>query len=471
MIPQSTARVRTKTGCFPCEIKTSLDSDQPMLTDAGRQRRKKCDETRPRCRACTRNELGCQWPSGNEQRDGRRAQRCRISAVSDLRLSPLVPLPAPFQLQEHGYLYRYYASTLVPRLVRKNSLARFLDQTHFLRLAWEFPPLMGAMISIAGMQLASSSRWAIQCAIESYIYTISGLQKTIAQLRNPETNDGLLATVISLSVFESCRRDAVPNTTPHVMASGTLLALRRPRGGNCPQTAAVFDRICIESFVYHASLMMIFDPSLDALSRFRDQQDLTQYFPDHPDLGVSVSTQPILHAPYRFFVLIADATKLARLSRPLERGERQKWRHLQDELRQCVPIMRTEDEQSSTLYCLGLQVLLLKKNPGISLREMNRQMSICLERGLEAMALADAERYFTSFLLWPLAILGSIAVFSNENQTVQDLLSLLINTRPGGQATWVQRRLQTIWTTTRSPDSESREEQRLLGLQLLLDGN
>ncbi|KAJ5621129.1 fungal Zn binuclear cluster domain-containing protein [Penicillium lagena] len=134
-------------------------------------------------------------------------------------------------LQEHGYLYRYYASTLVPRLVRKNSLARFLDQTHFLRLAWEFPPLMGAMISIAGMQLASSSHWAIQCAIESYMYTISGLQKTIAQLRNPETNDGLLATVISLSVFESCRRDAVPNTTPHVMASGTLLALRRPRGG------------------------------------------------------------------------------------------------------------------------------------------------------------------------------------------------------------------------------------------------
>jgi hypothetical protein len=347
---------------------------------------------------------------------------------------------------------------------------------------------MGAMISIAGMQLASSSRWAIQCAIDSYMYTISGLQKTIAQIRNPETNDGLLATVISLSVFEvchgrrsgtyaplttlqSCRRDAVPNTTPHVMASGTLLALRRPRGGNCPQTAAVFDRICIESFVYHASLMMLFDPSLDALSRFRDQQDLTQYFPDHPDLSVSVSTQPILHAPYRFFVLIADVTKLARLSRPLERDERQMWRHLQDEFRQCVPMMRTEDEQSSTLYTFTVQVLLLKKNPEISLREMNRQMSICLEQGLEAMALADAERYFTSFLLWPLAILGSIAVSSNEYQMVQDLLSLLVNTRPGGQATWVQRRLQTIWTTTRSPESENREERRLLGLQLLLDGD
>ncbi|KAJ5621128.1 hypothetical protein N7510_005112 [Penicillium lagena] len=217
--------------------------------------------------------------------------------------------------------------------------------------------------------------------------------------------------------------------------------------------------------------MMLFDPSLDALSRFRDQRDLTQYFPDHPDLSVSVSTQPILHAPYRFFVLIADATKLARLSRPLERGERQNWRHLQDEFRQCVPLMRAEDEQSSTLYALTLGILLLKKNPEISLREMSRRMGIYLGQGLEAMALADAEHYFTSFLLWPLAILGSIAVSSNEYQMVQNLLSLLINTRPGGQATWVQRRLQTIWTTTCSPDSENREEQRLLGLQLLLDGD
>lgn len=152
-------------------------------------------------------------------------------------------------------------------------------------------------------------------------------------------------------------------------------------------------------------------------------------------------------------------------------GEWEMWRHLQDEFRQCVPMMRNEDESSSTLYAHTTQILLLKKNPEISLREMNRQMNICLKQGLEAMTLMDAERYFTSFLLWPLAILGSIAVSSNEYQMVQDLLSLLINSRPGGQATWVQRRLQTIWTTTCSPHSENREEQKLQGLQLLLDGD
>jgi len=134
-------------------------------------------------------------------------------------------------------------------------------------------------------------------------------------------------------------------------------------------------------------------------------------------------------------------------------------------------MMRSEDEQPSTLYALAVQVLLLKKNPEILLEEMSRQMGICLEQGLEAMILEDAERYFTSFLLWPLAILGSMAVSLNECQVVQDLLSFLINTRPGGQSTWVRRRLQKIWTTTCRRGNETQDEQRLLGLQLLLDGD
>ncbi|KAJ5698461.1 fungal-specific transcription factor domain-containing protein [Penicillium macrosclerotiorum] len=36
---------RTRTGCLTC-----------------RQRKKKCDETKPQCQACTRNDLNCSWP-------------------------------------------------------------------------------------------------------------------------------------------------------------------------------------------------------------------------------------------------------------------------------------------------------------------------------------------------------------------------------------------------------------------------
>jgi hypothetical protein len=115
-----------------------------------------------------------------------------------------VAMPSPFHLTEHYYLYRYFAFTVLSRLVRYNSLSRYTDQTYMLRLAQEFPPLMGAMISIAGMQLALSPRWSIHCAIQSYIHTITGLREAIVDGDDIASSDAFLATVISLSVFEAC---------------------------------------------------------------------------------------------------------------------------------------------------------------------------------------------------------------------------------------------------------------------------
>jgi hypothetical protein len=73
-----------------------------------------------------------------------------------------------------------------------------------LRLALEFPPLMGAMISIAGMQLAPAPRWSISCAVRSYVHTITGLRRVLENAEDIGSDDALLATVISLSVFEAC---------------------------------------------------------------------------------------------------------------------------------------------------------------------------------------------------------------------------------------------------------------------------
>ncbi|KAJ5594638.1 uncharacterized protein N7459_000846 [Penicillium hispanicum] len=44
--PRTTRIVRVRTGCWTC-----------------RRRKKKCDETRPICGGCKRNDLGCSWPS------------------------------------------------------------------------------------------------------------------------------------------------------------------------------------------------------------------------------------------------------------------------------------------------------------------------------------------------------------------------------------------------------------------------
>jgi hypothetical protein len=69
-------------------------------------------------------------------------------------------------------------------------------------LAPEYPPLMGAMISVAGMQIASRPSWSVNCAVKSYLYTIISLQKALMQLEKAGDDDRILATVILLSVFE-----------------------------------------------------------------------------------------------------------------------------------------------------------------------------------------------------------------------------------------------------------------------------
>lgn len=109
-------------------------------------------------------------------------------------------MPAPFNNEEYCYLYHQFISSILPRLVRKSSI----DQTYMLCLAPDYPPLMGAMISVAGMQIAPRPTWSVKCAVQSYLYTINWLQKSLMLKKSAKDGDSLLATVILLSVFEVC---------------------------------------------------------------------------------------------------------------------------------------------------------------------------------------------------------------------------------------------------------------------------
>ncbi|KAK6225699.1 hypothetical protein QIS74_01746 [Colletotrichum tabaci] len=56
---------RVRTGCLTC-----------------RGRKKKCDETKPRCRGCERNKLDCQWPSTTGSNGNGASRSARESSVS-----------------------------------------------------------------------------------------------------------------------------------------------------------------------------------------------------------------------------------------------------------------------------------------------------------------------------------------------------------------------------------------------------
>ncbi|RMJ29097.1 hypothetical protein PHISP_00040 [Aspergillus sp. HF37] len=181
-IYRSNARLRTRAGCLEC-----------------RKRRKKCDEKPPQCGGCYRNGLSCTWPTADSQpADGRRRPHRALRRDSQKAISAL-NLPS-FRLDDHVDLYQHFAACIIPRLVRQNCLSEYVEQTHMLRLALGFPPLMAIMIAIAALDLGTPAH--NQVAMEGYLYSLRSLQDRMNHDSNAGSEDGLLATTICLCVFE-----------------------------------------------------------------------------------------------------------------------------------------------------------------------------------------------------------------------------------------------------------------------------
>lgn len=85
----------------------------------------------------------------------------------------------------------------MPRLVRPNCPSVYSDQSHILRLAQEFSPLMAIMIAIAALDIGNDT-----LAMQHYLHSLRSLQGCIIGAPGTGNEDGLLATTICLCVFE-----------------------------------------------------------------------------------------------------------------------------------------------------------------------------------------------------------------------------------------------------------------------------
>lgn len=212
---------------------------------------------------------------------------------------------------------------------------------------------------------------------------------------------------------------------------------------------------------------MLFEPTLDALSSIRRQLDIPRYFSNVEKREIPLRVQPILQTSYEFFLLIADATKLARIARPLVDTEIMLWCYIWQRLLHWRQLDHSHD-RSLKLYFAALQILILKTAPGLSYREKSAQILESLRNGLEIVVSLEPEHYSPSYLLWPLAILGSVSILESEKDVVKAYIDLLIQSKRGGQAVWVQKRLDRVWdVTTRASFASS--ILRPQGLQMLLD--
>lgn len=248
--------------------------------------------------------------------------------------------------------------------------------------------------------------------------------------------------------------------------AGALLA-RRPLN-QAPQPTIVFERICAESFLYHSTLLMLFEPSLDVLCRVNPPVNFTRYFAslesgEVKQPRISASTQPVLDASYEFFLTIADVTRLARIARPLDKTEVEMWERLQGDLLQWEGTVL--NDPCRMLYLLAMHILLLKVDPRMSLCRRTERIYGLLQLGLSAIDRLDVHKSLQGYLLWPLAVLGSVTIDNNVRCIIEKKLSLLSQTRHG-LVMRVKKRIEMIW------DSQEGDKEivMLRRLRMLVEG-
>ncbi|KIW13607.1 hypothetical protein PV08_08797 [Exophiala spinifera] len=229
---------RTKTGCLTC-----------------RHRRKKCDERRPICRGCTRNELRCLWkdpshsrPPGPyiDQAHGRK--QCvlvvaddpnqAISSAPALQPPDLVLRLPPNQLHyasdracaltsvSLGLLSHYIIHT--GALLAAAPLEHSPFITQLLPLACLDDTLMHAILATSAAHLSFKNNGEVEidmAAWKHYSSAIQSLQRQCANLcaMDPEKTLRLLVVLIVISHFEALSGNCNGTIFMHLRACRVLI--------------------------------------------------------------------------------------------------------------------------------------------------------------------------------------------------------------------------------------------------------
>ena len=270
----------------------------------------------------------------------------------------------------------------------------------------------------------------------------------------------------------------MPNAGPHVLASGKLLSLRTPRLPSCSQDAVVFERVCAESFLYHAVFMTLFDSSLDRPSSILGRLDLGRYFSDpiHPEdstLGSPASTQPILNASYKFYLLIVDVIWFARTSFSCNFIDYTTWTQLRDTFVRWEDAIDNDNSENMDhnirkLYAVGIWMLLVQANPLLPADDIANSLEFRFQHGLEIIKQLDVPDVFACYYLWPLVIVGSIAVNPKDRRVIEDKVYEVSRPRQEASVALANHRLRDAWAQGDRCNNYSL--QGLRQLQTILDG-
>jgi hypothetical protein len=223
------------------------------------------------------------------------------------------------------------------------------------------------------------------------------------------------------------------------------------------QSALCFERICVEYYIYHSAIIMLFDPVLDPA------RDVGQLYEKYSSCFTpcaigpwrDIVKSPVLGAPHQLFVIIVEATKLARGKRSGDiQASTAAWCLYEKlvEWQLCIDHDACSGRNLWTgrLYALAARILLLRTIFSLDERHLEdekREISAVASQALTQLSIQPLGVIFGKYWLWPLAVLGSIMTCTEDVSLIRDRMDA-IDCRSGCSAIKVVRYiLESIWAT------------------------
>ncbi|KAH8897574.1 hypothetical protein GQ53DRAFT_448920 [Thozetella sp. PMI_491] len=464
------ARLRTSNGCLAC-----------------RERRKKCDEAKPICRACTQRDVACVWPSKLlVDRRRRRVAHSRASPSrhTDHERGPPMPYlgSSPLHITatvvegsppealgvDPTFLFQYCIKFFLPAQFHQPNFIPVTNIAYLISMCLNCQFVRDAVVACA-MTTVATDRDAWQAAArERYLAAVRGTSVAIGE-GGPEgkNSEQLMTAMTWLCVFENSQLEAGLHCGVHLRALAKCLARHTALDQRTASPAALdWERQCFESFIYHSVVTMLFDGDLDLTNEV--QQVVARIHPclcqDQGPLSLEtiergVFCSPDLGVPCEIFLILMRAIRTIRAARPPSVSEEIAiWsdyfrvRDWQAKLDLACTRSADFDIWMGKPYVIAARIVLLQAvllaNPAATQMDIFQRECEGVSADTTAL-LATLQDYlhrtWGKFLLLPLAVIGASTTRQEGIEAVRTILQQIVKRSGSTTVSLIVQALERVW--------------------------
>ena len=236
-----------------------------------------------------------------------------------------------------------------------------------------------------------------------------------------------------------------------------LLQLRPPMDRiNSAASALAFERICVESFIYHSANIMVFSSKSDLVyavqqlvkkfeSCFTTESALTKSYSNKLQHSFVLGVTPDI------FIALMQATKLARLAQPetensVNNAWRQNWQilHWEQQLNS-DGLRQTWEGRLYTLATRTLVMTTIQAWDGSTSKFCAFEFHQGITEGLQIFRSHTFRAPFKNYYLLPLAILGSVLTSEEDVAVICDKLNIITEKCSSSTVKHIREILEEIW--------------------------